>query len=153
MPGGEVVARSVAVQTTGQPVARPVEVNAELIYVRHETVRVQGAGKAISFRSENIEEPVGKGTGQGLAIAWSRILDAWVHDEDPGLAKTMAALDRALMRGSRFVARAEDLHRLTAPLRSMVHAACDRRQSFRERVRERWSRRRDAQGDAAPEVL
>jgi uncharacterized protein YfaS (alpha-2-macroglobulin family) len=65
-PGDEIAGRAVAIQPDGKPVAQPVEVSAELIHVRFETVRVQGAGKAISFRSEKVEEVVGKATGRTL---------------------------------------------------------------------------------------
>ena len=57
---------------------------------------------------------------QGLALAWARVLDVWFHDEDAGLAATMAALDKALERGASLVARAEDVRRLTAPLHSLA---------------------------------
>lgn len=59
---------------------------------------------------------------QGLALAWSRILNVWFSDDDPGLASTMAALDRELTRGGKFVARAEDLNRLASPLFSLARA-------------------------------
>jgi AcrR family transcriptional regulator len=59
---------------------------------------------------------------QGLALAWARILRVWFRDDDPGLASTMAALDRELTRGSSFVARAEDLNRLVSPLFSLARS-------------------------------
>ncbi|HEY7086394.1 MAG TPA: TetR/AcrR family transcriptional regulator [Hyphomicrobiaceae bacterium] len=37
--------------------------------------------------------------GLGLAYAW--VFRTWLEDDDPGLAKTMAALDRRLRRGER----------------------------------------------------
>ena len=91
------------------------------------------------------EGPVGALKIQGLVFAWSRILDVWLRDDDPGLAKTMAKLDRELTRGARFVARAEDLDRLASPLRSMAAAFFERRRrSWRDkdhgRRSERWSR-------------
>jgi AcrR family transcriptional regulator len=36
---------------------------------------------------------------QGLAMMFAAVLRTWVDDDDPGHAKTMAALDRALARG------------------------------------------------------
>ena len=36
---------------------------------------------------------------QGLALAWARIVRVWLDDDDPGLSKTMAELDRELTRG------------------------------------------------------
>ena len=71
---------------------------------------------------------------QGMAVAWGRVLDAWFEDEDPGLAKTMAALDRELSRGETWVARLDDLDRLVSPLRIVGRALMDaRRRSRRPR--------------------
>ena len=43
------------------------------------------------------------GTGfvrvQGLLSIYSRVFSIWVEDDDPGMARTMAALDRRLRRG------------------------------------------------------
>lgn len=84
---------------------------------------------------------------QGLSIAWTRVLDAWVKDEDAGHAATMAALDRELTRGGQFVARLEDAQRLFEPFHAFARALCDTRQSMGARMRERY--RPDA-GDEAP---
>jgi AcrR family transcriptional regulator len=46
--------------------------------------------------------PRGMVRAQGLALLYSRVLSVWVDDEDPGLARTMAALDRELSRGARW---------------------------------------------------
>ena len=71
---------------------------------------------------------------QGLAVAWARVLEVWFRDDDPGLSKTMAELDRELTRGRRIVARVEDLDRLASPLRSMMRAVLyPRRSSDRAR--------------------
>jgi hypothetical protein len=72
------------------------------------------------------EGPVGAFKLQGLALAWARILRVWFHDDDPGLASTMAALDRELTRGSGFVARAEDLSRLVSPLFALARSLVER---------------------------
>ena len=40
--------------------------------------------------------PRGLMRAQGLAVLFAAVLRAWVNDDDPGLARTMAALDRAL---------------------------------------------------------
>jgi AcrR family transcriptional regulator len=72
------------------------------------------------------EGPVGAFKLQGLALAWARILRVWFHDDDPGLAATMAALDRELTRGSGFVARAEDLNRLVSPLFTLARSLVER---------------------------
>src|SRR5262249_55296582 len=46
--------------------------------------------------------PRGMIRAQGLAALFGGVLRTWIHDDDPGLARTMAALDRALARGQRF---------------------------------------------------
>ncbi|MCC0003987.1 MAG: TetR/AcrR family transcriptional regulator [Methylobacteriaceae bacterium] len=66
------------------------------------------------------EGPVGALKLQGLALAWARLVNVWLADEDPGMAATMAELDRTLRRGDMLVARAEDVDRLTSPLRSLA---------------------------------
>ena len=82
--------------------------------------------------------PVGVLKLQGLVLVWRRVLGRWLDDDDPGLSPTMAMLDRELALGGRIVARANDLHRLTSPLRSLARAVCRRRSRHFERVRERW---------------
>jgi len=58
--------------------------------------------------------PRGMVRAQGLAALFGGVLQTRIHDDDPGLARTMAALDRALARGQRFVGLIEDLCRIPA---------------------------------------
>ena len=44
----------------------------------------------------------------GLASVYASVFRTWLDDDDPGLARTMAALDRRLRRGERTYARIED---------------------------------------------
>ena len=74
---------------------------------------------------------------QGLVVAWTRVLDVWVRDEDPGFAATMAALDRELTRGADIVSRLDDMHRITTPVRAMFRAAFDLPGRIGERMRRR----------------
>jgi AcrR family transcriptional regulator len=60
--------------------------------------------------------PRGMLRAQGLAFLFASVLRTWVHDEDPGLARTMAALDRALARGQRLVGLLDDVCRVPARL-------------------------------------
>lgn len=53
--------------------------------------------------------PRGLLRAQGLALLYGRVLWVWVEDEDPGLARTMAALDRELSRGARWSGFFNDL--------------------------------------------
>src|SRR5271166_3728895 len=59
---------------------------------------------------------------QGLALAWARIVGVWLNDEDPGLSKTMAELDRELTRGERAVASVDRLNDLASPFRALAQA-------------------------------
>ena len=70
---------------------------------------------------------------QGLALAWARIVGVWLDDDDPGLSKTMAELDRELTRGERAVAGVDRLNGLVSPLRALARAAFDARRRMRER--------------------
>jgi AcrR family transcriptional regulator len=60
--------------------------------------------------------PRGMMRAQGLAMLFASVLRTWVNDDDPGLARTMAALDRALGRGQRFVGLMDDLCAIPARL-------------------------------------
>ena len=62
---------------------------------------------------------------QGLALAWARIVGVWLDDDDPGLSKTMAELDRELTRGERAVAGVDRLNTFAAPFRALAEAAFD----------------------------
>jgi hypothetical protein len=76
--------------------------------------------------------PRGMIRAQGLAVLFASVLRTWVNDDDPGLARTMAALDRALGRGQRFVGLMDDLCAIPARLL---------------RLRSRRRRRRDEDSD------
>jgi AcrR family transcriptional regulator len=53
--------------------------------------------------------PRGMIRAQGLACLFASVLRTFVDDDDPGHAKTMAALDRALARGQRWSGFLDDL--------------------------------------------
>jgi AcrR family transcriptional regulator len=56
---------------------------------------------------------------QGLACIYADVLRTWLDDDDPGLARTMAALDRGLARGQHWSRCLDDLcARLPNPCRS-----------------------------------
>jgi len=60
---------------------------------------------------------------QGLALAWGRVLQIWLDDDDPALSKTMVELDRMLTRGERAVAGLDRVSALTSPFSALVQAA------------------------------
>lgn len=57
---------------------------------------------------------------KGLVLAFGRALRAWLSDDDPGMARTMAELDKELRRAERAMNRLDDVARLTAPLRRLA---------------------------------
>jgi len=62
---------------------------------------------------------------QGLALAWARVLQVWLDDDEPTLSKTMAELDRVLTRGERAVAGLDRVSALTSPFSAIAKAAFD----------------------------
>ena len=79
----------------------------------------------------NTEGPLGTLKLQGMVAVYSKTMRTWLDDEDPALARTMASLDRELRRGERVLDGAEDLRRLTAPLRAIGRAFVEGRASRR----------------------
>jgi hypothetical protein len=57
--------------------------------------------------------PRGAIRAQGLAMLFASVLRTWVDDDDEGLARTLAALDRALARGQRWSGMLDDLCRFS----------------------------------------
>lgn len=84
---------------------------------------------------------------QGLTLAWARLVGVWLNDDDPGLSATMAELDRTLKRGDMLVARAQDVDRLTSPLRSIARGIVNA--GIRLASDRRGGRRADAASDEA----
>lgn len=66
------------------------------ILTRSMTWMLAGAGIGASGARNAIR-------AQALALIWTRTLQDWIDDDDPGLARTMAALDRRLRRAERAV--------------------------------------------------
>ena len=53
--------------------------------------------------------PPGALRAQGAALMFARVLKVWIDDEEDGLDRTMAALDRGLSRAERWVGFLDDL--------------------------------------------
>jgi AcrR family transcriptional regulator len=85
--------------------------------------------------------PTGVLRAQGLAVLFADVLRTFVHDEDEGLARTMAALDRALARGQRWSGFVDELCRLFPGRRCLSR--------FRRR---RGGGQRDLEGDFGEEA-
>jgi len=60
--------------------------------------------------------PGGLIRAQGLAVIFASVLRTWIDDDDPGQARTMAALDRALGRGQHLAGLLDDLCSVPARL-------------------------------------
>jgi AcrR family transcriptional regulator len=74
---------------------------------------------------------------QGLVLAWARVLRVWFEDNEPGIARSMAALVRELIRGETLAGRIDDLDRMASPLRLLGRALMDTRRRRREHRRHR----------------
>lgn len=60
----------------------------------------------------------GAARARGLALLFGRIVGIWLDDEeDPGLARTMAALDRELTTGAKLLGMLDDMAYLAIPWR------------------------------------
>ncbi len=66
---------------------------------------------------------------QGLVVAYGRVVRVWLGDEDAGLAKTMAALDRELRRGEGALRRLDRVERFVSRIGSVLERAQKRRRS------------------------
>jgi AcrR family transcriptional regulator len=73
--------------------------------------------------------PKGMVRAQGLALMFASVLRTWLRDDDPGQARTLAALDRALSSGQRWAGLLDDICRIP-------EAACNARRAFRRRRRD-----------------
>ena len=62
---------------------------------------------------------------QGLALAWARMIQVWLDDDEPALSKTMAELDRVLTRGERAAAGVDRISALASPFAALAQAAFD----------------------------
>ena len=94
--------------------------------------------RAAGIRAEGIE---GQARAAGLAAVYASVYRTWLSDDDPGLAKTMAALDRHLRRGERALQSIDDV---TAKLCGAFKSCC-------ETIRNRSKPSSDtAPGDAEP---
>ncbi|MDP3258238.1 TetR/AcrR family transcriptional regulator [Bosea sp. (in: a-proteobacteria)] len=98
------------------------------------------------------EDGLGPVRVQGAVLLMARVSEVWLDDDEPELSRTMARLDRELKTAGRIMARVEDVHRLTAPLRGLARALCSgRRPTVRRRERSDESLRRPGE-DFAPAI-
>jgi AcrR family transcriptional regulator len=75
--------------------------------------------------------PAGILKAKGLAAVYLSVMRTWRDDDDPGLARTMAALDRALRRGEGLLAAATVPLGLAGAVFRFASAFCTRRGATR----------------------
>jgi hypothetical protein len=72
----------------------------------------------------------------GLGSIYTSVFSTWLADDDPGMARTMAALDRRLRSGTRTLANIEDtvsgVRRVISDLPGVLRAALSGRASRAE---------------------
>ncbi|MBO0343832.1 TetR/AcrR family transcriptional regulator [Roseibium sp. CAU 1637] len=76
---------------------------------------------------------------QGLAISFAKVLCSWLDDADPGLARTMAKLDRELDKGEDWLGRISRAEKFACKLQALgcrLQKAGDR---WRQRRRSDWA--------------
>jgi AcrR family transcriptional regulator len=66
------------------------------------------------------EDRLGALRVQGAVLIFARVQRVWFHDDDPGLARTMAKLDRELQSAGRTMRMVENADRLSAPFRGIA---------------------------------
>jgi len=64
----------------------------------------------------NAAGPRGALRAQGAALMFARVVGVWLDDDEPGLDRTMAALDRGLSRAERWASFVDDLCCIPAAL-------------------------------------
>jgi AcrR family transcriptional regulator len=62
----------------------------------------QSMGWMMTAAGISVAGPKGALRAQALTLLYVRVLSVWANDDDPGLARTMAALDRELARAERW---------------------------------------------------
>lgn len=82
----------------------------------------------------------------GLVSVYGAVFRIWLEDDDPGLARTMAALDRRLRRGERAMQRTEDVLKGAQRMVSALFGAAETVRSRMDGSRPS-AHRRDEPGD------
>ncbi|HZP79290.1 MAG TPA: helix-turn-helix domain-containing protein [Pseudolabrys sp.] len=84
--------------------------------MRHPSLAFALNGMAVTTQQWMLEAagigasgPKGILRAQGIALLFARVARVWVDDDDEGLARTMAALDRELNRAARWAGFLDDL--------------------------------------------
>ncbi len=73
--------------------------------------------RAAGIDAEGLE---GRMKAAGLAATYASVFRTWLDDDDPGLARTMAALDRRLRRGERALSTLAEITGICQRIASMI---------------------------------
>ncbi|WP_417671940.1 TetR/AcrR family transcriptional regulator [Roseibium sp.] len=77
----------------------------------------------------------GKAVAQGLAVAFARVVDTWLKEDDEGMPRTMARLDKELDKGESWLGRLDKASKFAKSLRrfgqSLARGRRPRRRSAR----------------------
>ncbi|PVB60311.1 TetR/AcrR family transcriptional regulator [Labrenzia sp. 011] len=73
---------------------------------------------------------------QGLAVAFARVVGVWLEEDDEGMPRTMARLDKELDKGGSFMKRLNGLERAAKGVRSLLKRISDRPARRRPRADE-----------------
>lgn len=79
------------------------------------------------------EGAAGLARAEGLALVFARVLRVWLDDDDPGMARTMAELDRRLRDGERIMRGLGGVLSVLRLAREFVAAMAERRRESRGR--------------------
>ncbi len=78
-----------------------------------------------------VDGPAGLVRTLGLGSLYAAVFSTWIEDDDPGMARTMAALDRRLRSGERTLSTLDGamntVHRIVTDIPAVFRAACTRR--------------------------
>src|SRR5262245_57629270 len=88
--------------------ARSVRFNPGLAFALN-GLAVRSAQWMLAAADISAAGPKGMIRAQGLQMLFTSVVAAWLEEDDPGHARTMAALDRALARGQRWAGWLDDL--------------------------------------------
>jgi ubiquinone biosynthesis protein COQ9 len=72
----------------------------------------------------SVEGVDGQLRAAGLAAVYASVFRTWLNDDDPGLARTMAALDRRLRRGERTLNTLDEIKSRVCDLAGLFSGAC-----------------------------
>lgn len=102
--------------------------------------------KMLAAAGGSVEGMSGVARAQGLVYHFSRAVRVWLDDDDPGIARTMAELDRRLRAGEQTINRIKGGIKLARMARSFGKSFCSQVRA------QRRARKDDAADDHGPDA-